>query len=443
MRRSAFVQSVLSLSLIATSIGLATSALAEPGTTSEASSSSLSGEGTISIEQKNGSGAETIGKWTLIMPGNIQKAGQSSMQVIDHAQAGNYTMFLDMPDGATATIRIYRNGLQESLVEHQQASFKVTNGDDVRLVVHYTLTKVGLISIDSDPQGVTFTMTGPNNQDFEGTTPMSYDSVAEGQYGIKYGSFEGCVSPPPKGMQLIAGSRISFTVKFSCAKADELRAAQQANNTTSNTVSIVDSGDNVSLHDVGKGDWFAQYVLRVAKAGILSGYRDEAGMLTGEFGPGNSVTVGELAKIAHTLAGISIDAYQGKDPLNPSAIGLWFSSFVASAEGLGWTIYDDATIDATRPATRAEVVTTLLQSLDVPIKWQHGSMFTDVNVHTMHAAAIETAAADDVIQGRNDPDGNSLHQFAPNEPINRAEMAKVLSSMMDKYRKVSTNDVAR
>lgn len=445
MRRLLLVRSALSFTLVLTSIGSTPFAIAESGQTvgsgavlQSDSSSSLSGEGTVVVDQKNGSGSDTIGKWTLILPGNKQTAAQGALSTIEHTPAGNYTIFLTLPSGASSTIRIYRNDILEKLVERPQASFTLTNGDTMHIAIHYTLTKVGLIAIESDPLGVDFTMVGPNNQKFSGTTPASYDGLAEGQYSVKYVGMEGCVTPAPKSLRLSANDRITFTMLFSCTKADEMRSKQQVQTTGNDQrVTITTDGKTTVLADVSKSDWFAQYVARVARSGILSGYRDDSGNLTGEFGPGNPVTIAELAKISHALAGMSTDAFQSTVPANKQARSMWFSQFIASAENRGWTIYEDATIDPTRSATRAEVVETLLQALDIPIRWQHGSLFTDVTVHTPYAAAIETAAADNVIQGRNDATGTSLHLFVPNDPINRAEMAKVLSSMIDEYRNVT------
>lgn len=449
--------------LAGASFSMATFASAESGTTVMSSSSSsavssvaaedntitpvsgsginiLPGEGTIIVEQKNGSGSETIGTWLLIKPSNEQVTGNSPTKAITNTSAGTYTVFAKLPTGASNTIRIYRNEKLETLVQRAQSTFVLQNGDTIRIVIHYTITKVGLIAVDSDPSGLDFHMTGPNFSRFTGTTPASFDNVAEGQYQVTYDPPNGCVQPVPQSLRLTAGNRISFSIKISCAAADKMRerqAEQTSNDSTHITINV--DGKKTNLVDVPQDSWFAPYVANVAKYGILSGYTNSAGQLTGEYGPGNNVTVAELAKAAHKLAGVSVDSFQKVNPENLSAQNTWFSPFFASAENRGWTIYSSATVDPGRPATRGEVLVTLLQALDVPLKWQKGTMFTDVTTRTAYAAAIETAAASKVVSGRTDANGKATNEFGPADPINRAELAKVLSKMIDVYRSVSSS----
>ncbi len=432
--------SKISASLVLATLFIATTAIAASGSEmDEGSSSSVVGTGTITIDQKNSAGEGAIGKWLLIMPANEEKTGGNSETTLDSVPTGNYTIFLTLPTGASSTIRIYRNGKEESVVPLPQTSFKVGNGDALRIIVHYTITKVGLVAVDSDPQGIDFEMTGPNNTTLHGTTPTSFDGIAEGQYQVHYAKLAGCILPAPKSLKLTAGDRISFTLRISCDAADRMRLLQETQNSNKQNITINDDGINVVMRDVPTSAWFAQFVVSAAKAEILTGYRKDDGTLTGEFGPENNVTIAELSKIAHKITGFSVDSFLTREPSNPLARGKWFSPFVASSEDRGWTIYTSEDIDPTRPATRGEVVITLLQALDVPLAWQKGNMFTDVNVRTPYAAAIETAASAKVVQGRMDANGKSLNLFAPTDPINRAEMAKIVKVLIDTYRSVSTS----
>ncbi len=173
------------------------------------------------------------------------------------------------------------------------------------------------------------------------------------------------------------------------------------------------------------------------KKGVLSGYRNEQGELTGEFGPANSVTIAELAKIAHKIGGVNEEAFAAQNPMNPLAVNMWATPFFASAEARGWTIFSEtgSFIDPARPATRGEVLVTLLQALNIPLQWQTGALFTDVSARTPYAAAVETAAKEGIVEGRKDADGKPLNLFGPTDPINRAEMAKLLVTLMTKYKK--------
>ena len=83
------------------------------------------------------------------------------------------------------------------------------------------------------------------------------------------------------------------------------------------------------------------------------------------------------------------------------------------------------------------MVVTIVQALNVPVRWQTGGVFTDVTVHTRHAAAIETAAGDGIVSGRKKEDGIDAGLFDPDAPIKRAELAKVIDLAVQKYRTVA------
>lgn len=422
-------------------LSLTAAALADSGSTL----TSTGGTGTISIQQKNGSGSQTIGKWTLIEPGDKQETGTNPQQTLNDVPAGNYTVIFNPPTGATSTTRIYRNGKLESLVERPQQTFTLSAGDSIQVVEHYTFTQIGLVAVESDPPGLTFRMVGPNNTTFHGTTPASYTSLPAGQYQVQYGAIQGCQLPPAKGLRLSANDRISFTLTLSCPMADKLRQRieQSQSQTQNNHVAVTMAGGmSVVLSDVPADAWFASYIASVAHFSILSGYTDATGNPTGTFGPGNNVTIAELAKIAHKVAGITVDQFQNIGPQNPTAQNQWSAPYIASAESRGWRIYADASVNVNRPATRGEVVVTLLQALDIPVRWQKGNMFTDVTVKTPYANAIETAAADGVIEGYKDASGKPTHLFGPFDSINRAEIAKVISTMLDVYRSKSSSSMS-
>lgn len=390
------------------------------------------GKATITIEQV--SLIENVqGSWILSYPDHTQRTGNVGAEVLVDVPSGNYVIYANLPNGTLSTIRIYKGGVLDRFFERQQTPFAVYPGDDIRIAIHYRLDKTGIISVQSDPSGVAFTLSGPDNATYEGTTPQSFEDVPEGQYKVQYEAFaEGCIKPAPKASQLVEDSRISFDVKFDCDAANKVRERQGKD--AKKYLTIVADGNDVQLQDVLQSDWFSTYVFEAAKRNILSGYKDATGTPTGLFGPGNNVTVAELSKIAHRMAGISEESFKDTPPKNPTALGHWFSPFVASGENRGWIIYATATIDAVRPATRGEVLTTLMQAFDVPLKWQKGNVFTDVPVTHPYAAAIETAASDKVVAGRNDADGKSTGRFDPDAPITRAEIAKVITTILETYK---------
>lgn len=393
------------------------------------------GIATITIEQEAVSGA--MGSWLLSLPDHSQRTGTSASETLSGMPSGNYVVYAKLPNGASSTIRVYKNGVLDKLLERQQTPIAVYPGDDIRVSIQFRLTKTGTISVQSDPDGTAFTLTGPENAVYTGITPITYQTMPEGQYKVQYESFgEGCVKPAPKAGLLAPEARVSFTIRIECDAATKAR--EHAQKEAKKYLVIVADGVDVQLQDVLQKDWFATYVYEAAKRGILAGYRDADGKLTGMFGPGNSVTVAELAKIAHRLAGLSEGAFADVAPKNGSGANQWFSPFLASAESRAWIIYADGTIDPLRPATRAEVVVTLLQAFDVPLKWQKGSVFRDVPVSHRYAAAIETAAGDSVIGGRTGESGKSLGIFDPEASITRAEISKIITTMLSTYKSPTT-----
>lgn len=398
---------------------------------SESSTSSVSGFGTVSIEQKNSSQQQALGKWTLLTPYFHNGSGSLAIQTLANMPAGTYTLIMTPPSGVTTSIRTYHGTEQLDYVQRPQITFKLADGETLRIVVNYSLTRTGDISIQSDPAGVEYSLVGPDGIKESGKTPGAFVGYPVGQYSLQFGTLEGCPVPPRKSSQLLEGGRASFDVTFSCKGADKIRKHEETKADKFVLISV--DGVDIQLRDVPQNVWFSSYIFDVARRGVLSGYKDESGKPTGKFGPGNPVTIGELAKIAHRLKGIGEENFIGKNPENPQASGQWFSPFIASAETRGWTLYKDATVDPLRSATRAEVMVTLLQVMNVPLEWQKGDLFSDVTVRTRFASAIETAARDGVVEGLKDEDGKPLHIFDPEGPINRAELAKIINKIFDVY----------
>lgn len=202
-------------------------------------------------------------------------------------------------------------------------------------------------------------------------------------------------------------------------------------------VTFKEYGAVVTLKDVPRQAWFAPYVRDVAEQHIVSGYRGPDGKPLGEFRPGNPVTVEEIAKMFVLASGKDASSCPQKDKNFTTATGSWSIPFVACAETGNWVLFGDGTVDVHRPATRAEVVVTLLQAFGVPerdpaLSFSH---FSDVTPATFFGAAILTAADDGIVSGYTDESGKATGGFGPTTTINRAEVAKIISNALQKYRK--------
>lgn len=191
-------------------------------------------------------------------------------------------------------------------------------------------------------------------------------------------------------------------------------------------------GAPVVFRDVPKDAWFAPYVREVVNENIVSGYRDATGLPKGLYGPADNMTIEQLSKIAVQVGKVDVSVCGGTTK-NETAKGRWSESFIRCAEQKGWAVFSDGSVPVERPATRAEVVVTLLQALGAKLDQRTGKIFTDVDGSTEFASSIETAANVGVVSGYTDAEGNSTGLFKPADPINRAEVAKIVTRGMQVY----------
>lgn len=196
---------------------------------------------------------------------------------------------------------------------------------------------------------------------------------------------------------------------------------------------ITVDGREVILRDVPKAEWFAPYVRYVADHQLVSGYRDTAGQPTGLFGPGDNVTVEQLSKILVLAAGIDLQTCPAAAK-NLSASGSWSIPYISCAEQAGWSLYADGNVPVGRLASRAEVLVTMMQSFGVPYAEPAGPIFEDVGAAIQFAGFVARAKADGVVSGYADAEGIPTGRFGPDDPVTRAETAKIISLGIQMYR---------
>lgn len=182
-------------------------------------------------------------------------------------------------------------------------------------------------------------------------------------------------------------------------------------------------GNRLLFRDVPVSAWFARYVSFVVEEGIAQGYRNTDGQLKGEFGVSNPVTRAEALKMALAVRG---EAMQEGPLRNRSAKGTWASAYVAQAEAMNLSIFTPA-LDVHRPATRGEVIQIIAESLGLSVDPHSTSVFDDVPATHPYNYAIAMAAFLNLIEGDTDDYGNPLNRFRPDDPINRAEVAKIIT----------------
>jgi hypothetical protein len=182
--------------------------------------------------------------------------------------------------------------------------------------------------------------------------------------------------------------------------------------------------------DVALESWYAPFVFSAARLGIMSGYTDSTGQPSGRFGPDDPVNLAQLSKIAHEMTGLDQTKTRGVLQ-NLLAPGTWFETYYRSAEQQYWHVFLNPFDDPGRPVTRAEVVAVLLQAFDVPRLWPKGDLFADVTPLTRYADTIETAARDGIVSGTINEENQNV--FRPDDPVNRAELSKMVSLALEAY----------
>jgi hypothetical protein len=115
-------------------------------------------------------------------------------------------------------------------------------------------------------------------------------------------------------------------------------------------IQVIINGQTVVFTDVQSAMWFAPYVREAAEAGIVNGYKDSRGNLTGKYGPSNSITIAEALKIAVEGAGYDAALYGSRIDSGISSTH-WASPYFSVAKSEDFDFLSlKARID--RPATR-------------------------------------------------------------------------------------------
>ncbi|MBI3336207.1 S-layer homology domain-containing protein [Candidatus Peregrinibacteria bacterium] len=176
-----------------------------------------------------------------------------------------------------------------------------------------------------------------------------------------------------------------------------------------------------SFDDVKEGDWFHTFVQSVAEWGIVSGYKNEKGIFTGNYGPGDPLSIGAILKMALKAAKVDETKCSGS-PANPKAKAHWAKAYVLCGEQMDVRILRDFP-DPDRPAKRGEVVGLLFDAFGESVP-RGVANFTDTANHP-YEADISEATKLGIVSG-DMKDGVPTGTFRPNDGVNRAEAAKLI-----------------
>lgn len=178
------------------------------------------------------------------------------------------------------------------------------------------------------------------------------------------------------------------------------------------------------FRDVADNDWFNPFVASLAEWGVVSGYKDSNGRPTGEYRPGNPVTIAEVLKMAMEAGQVNVEGCTNT-PLHPQASTHWAKPYVACAEQMEVRLLNPVLpADLHRTAKRAEVLTIIHDTFGDEVLALY-SNFTDTQGHK-YEADIAYANLYGIVSGDTSSTGAEIGTFRPDDPINRAEVAKII-----------------
>lgn len=188
-----------------------------------------------------------------------------------------------------------------------------------------------------------------------------------------------------------------------------------------NDTNLVEEG--IQYYDVKMEDesWYYDEVMGLKNEGILTGYKDSDGELTGYFAPEATITYAEMLKLALE---VSQQGESGETAADTTAQGQWYEGYVAQAEALELSIVG---AEWNKQITRHDAVVLISEVLGLYKNVDaYEGQFPDVP--TSDSDAIHFAAVYEYGVFTGDADTGNLR---PDDTMNRAEAAKVVFTAME------------
>ncbi|MDD4628535.1 MAG: hypothetical protein PHE68_04050 [Candidatus Peribacteraceae bacterium] len=173
----------------------------------------------LTITQKSPVGY--FGDWTLTQPSGGQVTVQGGeFKNFPITEAGTYGLQISPPADVILSVKVVKNGTQILATTLRNISFDLADGDTASVAITYSYN--GTIIVDSDPQGATFELLGPDNMRLTGATPVTYTGFPPAQYRVTFMKQPDCAFSSPIQRPLGANETLTFMGKFVCGVATPL-----------------------------------------------------------------------------------------------------------------------------------------------------------------------------------------------------------------------------
>lgn len=184
-------------------------------------------------------------------------------------------------------------------------------------------------------------------------------------------------------VEQLAAAGILDTTQQNYRPADLANRAEAAKLLVEAAGLTIDTSAGPSFTDVAPGAWYYQYVETAAKNGVVGGYKDAAGNLTGKFGPGDPVTREQFAKMAVNAMTLTSTTTGG--PHFPDVgTDRWSYAFVETL--YNWSVvdgYPDGSFKPGNNINRAEIAKMVVGAMNPVVRGSSGAF----NVQTASATS--------------------------------------------------------
>lgn len=171
--------------------------------------------------------------------------------------------------------------------------------------------------------------------------------------------------------------------------------------------------------------WAAEAISSLSSKNILTGIGG------GKFEPSRAITRAEAAKL---LTIMFSSENTSNEPLNFSDVetGAWYTEYIRNASAHGWIVgYEDGSFQPGAPLTREDFSVILMRIVQIQSLSADKGNKTFSDAGTISKYAVESVNA---LTVRGIIQGNEENRFEPQNPVSRAEAAKILYTVQNTSR---------